>query len=148
MSLPNWSPSGRLGTAPTTAMHDWPACPQAFRALLVDADPALAGLIDEWLAPQGGTVVQEQPGGLGGHNGFDLIVVDVPFPRQGGSDLLRRLKDRHSGTPILALSSNFFPGVGGSGAVARSLGVAGVLAKPVTREALVGAVDKLLNPAT
>ena len=48
---------------------------------------------------------------------------------------------------MIALSSNFFPGVESTGAVARELGVAAVLPKPVTREALVAAVRRVLQIA-
>ena len=103
----------------------------AARILLVDADPVLAGLLEEWLAPLGCRLVEERP---------DLILADVAFPRQGGSQVLKRLGADYPGIPVLALSSNFFARIEGSGAVARALGVAGVLPKPLAREALVAAV--------
>lgn len=109
------------------------------RARVLDADPALAGLLEEWLAEAGCVIAPD--------GAADLIVVDVPIPRWGGAEALRRLAGEHAGTPILALSSNFLPGVGGSATVARALGVAAVLPKPVTREALLGAVEKLLGTA-
>jgi CheY-like chemotaxis protein len=101
------------------------------RVLLVDADPALAQLLEEWLSREGCVVVQERP---------DLVVVDLPFPRERGAEVIERLARAHRGTPIIALSSNFFAGIESSGAVARSLGVACVLAKPLTREALLDAL--------
>jgi two-component system nitrogen regulation response regulator GlnG len=101
------------------------------RVLVVDADPALAGLLEEWLSREGCTVVPERP---------DLVVVDLPFPRERGAELIERMARAHPGAPIIALSSNFFAGVEASGALARTLGVACVLAKPLTREALVNAL--------
>jgi len=71
----------------------------------------------------------------------------VPFPRQGGSGRLRGLAHDLPGTPILALSPTFFAGVTASGAVAHEIGVAGVLATPVRRDALVAAVRRLLGRA-
>jgi DNA-binding response OmpR family regulator len=117
-------------------------------ALLVDVDPALAALIGEWLDDAGVDVVAgDADGARERARGVDLAIVDVPFPRQGGSGRLRGLAHDLPGTPILALSPTFFAGVAASGAVAHELGVAGVLATPVRRDALVAAVRRLLGRA-
>lgn len=105
------------------------------RALLVDPDPVLAELLDEWLGEQGWRVSREARGR------YDLLLLDVPFPRDAaGVEAVRRAAREHPGAPILVLSSNFFAGVECCGPVARTLGVAGVLPKPVTRAALLAAV--------
>lgn len=114
------------------------------RVLLVDADPAVQGLLEEWLAAHGCAVEAGRSGADGGRDGFDLIVVDLPSPRQGCTEGIKAIAEAHPRTPILALSSSFFPGVDTTGAVARALGVAGVLAKPVTRSGLLDAVRRLL----
>ena len=113
------------------------------RVLVIDADCALTGLLDEWLCALGCTVVH---GGSAGDAGgpFDAAIVDVPYPRQGGVDLVGRVAARHPATPILALSSTFFARIECHGPVARALGVACVLPKPATREALTNAVRNLL----
>jgi CheY-like chemotaxis protein len=116
------------------------------RVLVVDADPALLGLLEEWLDGQGCRVVADG-NEAEAQDGFDLAVVDVPFPRQGGLCRLKRVAERHPGVPILALSSNFFAGIANTGMVARALGVAGALPKPVSREALLAAVGELLDAA-
>ncbi len=121
-----------------------PIDPAAPTVLLLDTDPALRGLVSEWLADGGYQVHHDEPRPDAGGTPPDLIVVDVPFPRQGGSDRLRRLADHHPGTPVLALSPTFLSGAGRHGAVARELGVAGVLPKPLTRDALLVAVTRLL----
>jgi CheY-like chemotaxis protein len=121
--------------------------PQAPRVLVVDADPALLALLDEWLAEHGCAVVHDRRAHDDTHDPFDLVVVDVPFPRQGAPDVLKRVASGNPGAPILALSSSFFAGIESSGAVARTLGVASVLPKPVTRDALIDAVDRLLPRA-
>jgi DNA-binding response OmpR family regulator len=105
--------------------------------LVVDADPALQDLLEEWLTAQGWSVTREG-------NPVDLIVVDLAHPLRSGQDVLRRLAAAHAGTPVLALSSSFFPSVAANGAVARTLGVAAVLPKPLTRDALVAAVRHTL----
>lgn len=113
------------------------------KILVVDADPALLGLLGEWLADLAEVTPRRSDAADDGAD-CDLVVVDVPFPRQGESNPLRRLADRHPDTPVLALSSTFFNGIDAHGAVARSLGVGGVLPKPVGREALLAAVRRLL----
>lgn len=119
---------------------------RARRVLVVDADPALLGLLEEWLSGQGLSVVADGTDEAAA-DGFDLAVVDVPFPRHGGLCRLRRVAESYPGVPILALSSNFFAGIASTGMAARTLGVAGALPKPLSREALLAAVGKLLDIA-
>lgn len=119
------------------------------RVLVADADCALFGLLEEWFAASGwqlAGVCGPADGTEDGApvDGYDLIVVDVPFPRQGTA-MLKALAAEHRGTPIIALSSNFFPGVESTGAVARELGVAAVLPKPVTRDALMAVAQRALK---
>jgi CheY-like chemotaxis protein len=109
------------------------------RVLVADADPALFGLLEEWLAACGCRVASSWSGA---RDGCDLILVDVPFPRHDGQTV-KALAGAHPHTPIVVLSSSFFPGVEACGAVARSLGVAGVLPKPLNREALLAALAAL-----
>jgi CheY-like chemotaxis protein len=105
------------------------------RIRVLDADPALHGLLEEWLADEGCRVVEHDP---------DLVLFDLPLPRQAGANLARQLAARHPGKRLVALSSNFFAGVEANGAVARTLGVDAVLPKPLTREALIGVLRQLL----
>src|SRR6185503_1597920 len=72
--------------------------------LVVGADPALRGLLAEWLQPLGHRVV-EQSGAA------DLVLVDIPNPRREGVEALRRIARQHPRAPRLVLSSSFFPGV-------------------------------------
>jgi len=116
-------------------------------ALLVDTDAALAELLATWLRDAGlhVRVAQhaDEPPNAGS---IDLIVADLSFPRERGGERLSHIAARHPGAPVLALSAAFFAGVPSHGALARELGVAAVLAKPVSRDALIGAVAKLLPP--
>jgi two-component system, OmpR family, phosphate regulon response regulator OmpR len=109
------------------------------RILVVDADPALRGLLEEWLAEEGCRVI-----GQDAQQDPDLVVFDLPLPRQAGASLARQLAARHPGKRLVALSSNFFAGVETNGAVARTLGVDAVLPKPLTRQALIGVLRRLL----
>ena len=112
--------------------------------LVVDADPALSTLIEEWLGAMGCAVAAD-PGDGTSDGPFDLAIVDLPHARTGGSDRIRRLAERHPGVPILALSPAFFPGVHACGPVARALGADCVLAQPASHAALTAAVRHLLD---
>lgn len=115
----------------------------AERVLLVDVDGALVGLLASWLADEGCEVVTARSCREANAEGFALAIVELPFPKQGGGDCVRRLSERYPGVPIVALSSTFFPGVECCGAVARALGAACVLPSPVPRETLIGALRQV-----
>ena len=115
--------------------------PGPLRILVVEADCALIGLLKEWLAALGRVLGRATDAG----ERYDVIVVDLPFPRQEGLDMVSALSREHPGTPIVALSANLLPGVEPSGQVARELGVACVLPKLVTREALMAEVTKVVK---
>lgn len=104
------------------------------RVLLVDADAALRGLIEEWLADEGCSLVERQP---------DVVLLDLP--RENGHEALRRVSNAHPLAPVIALSARFFDGIETNGAIARQLGVASVLPKPLTRDALVAALKRALR---
>lgn len=114
---------------------------RARRILVVDADSACVALLEQWLTDGGFEVVQNADVGAS----LDSAIVDVPQPRSGGTQALRLIADRHPGTPILAVSSAFFPGIEHCTAAPRMLGVDAVLAKPMSREALLNQVRRLLK---
>lgn len=116
-----------------------------YRIVVVDADSALLGLIQEWLGSHG-CIVSAGSSDAGPQPGaFDAVIVDLPFPRNHGLQVLARVRRLYPHTPVLALSAGFFAGVDSAGAVARSLGVSRALPKPVTREALVLATVTMLH---
>lgn len=112
--------------------------------LLADIEPAFEELIAQWLRDAGLHVLAEAPPPP---LRVDLLLVDLPFPRQGASPRLQQLADAHPGTPVLALSPTLFAGVAPRGDVARALGVAAVLPIPVTRDGLLAAVRGVLETA-
>ncbi len=128
--------AGRASTILTTE--------NAPRVRVVDADPALVAMIDEWLGEAGFVVIGEA-GVAAAAGDCDLVVVDVPYPRNGGREQMQRVALSNPGRPILALSSNFFSGIDCHGPIAREIGANCVLAKPFVREALIRAVSGLLG---
>jgi DNA-binding response OmpR family regulator len=107
------------------------------RVLVVDADEPLAELLEQWLEADGRRAVRDGTA--------ELVIVDLPNPRAGAAGVLGRLARERPGVPVLALSSNFLPGIESCGAVARWLGVAAALPKPVARDALLAVVGHLLS---
>jgi DNA-binding response OmpR family regulator len=115
---------------------------------LAEIEPELAALLAEWLAEVG--IVALGAGGsaegeLAWPQRVDLVVVDIPFPRLGAPAQLQGLTLAWPHAPVLALSGTFFANVAARGAVARELGVAGVMAKPVSRDAWLTEVRRLLE---
>lgn len=142
-----------MTTAPEAPRPDEdPAGPKppptpAAHVLLVDADPLLACLIEEWLAPEGLAVHPPLPGAPASRpppGGCSLVIVDLPYPRHTGVDSIREVASRHPGVPIIALSPTVFASVDLCGTVSRTLGVDCVLAKPTSRERLLGAVRRFV----
>jgi CheY-like chemotaxis protein len=109
------------------------------RILVAEADCAFVGLLKEWLAALGRVLgrADEAP------TRYDVIVIDLPHPRHEGQHMVSALSREHPGTPIIALCANLLPGVDPCGRVARELGVACVLPKPVTQEVLMAEVRKV-----
>jgi DNA-binding response OmpR family regulator len=115
---------------------------------LAGLEAELAALLAEWLAEVG--IVALVAGGSAEREPawpqrVDLVVVDIPFPRLGAAAQLQGLALAWPQAPVLALSGTFFASVAARGAVARELGVAGVMAKPVSREAWLCEVQRLLE---
>lgn len=139
--------TGPAPDAPAPTAHSGPAPASTIpapRVLVVDADRALFGLIEEWLQSEGCAVVAQGGADRLEDESFDLVIADLPYPRDCGVDSISRLSKRHPMTPILALSSTFFARIECCGPVSRALGVACVLPKPVSRQALIDAVRRAL----
>jgi DNA-binding response OmpR family regulator len=122
-----------------------PSTPAPRQVLLVDADPLLARLIEEWLAPEGFAVLTASVATtVATATACCLVIVDLPYPRRSGVDSIREVASRHPGVPIIALSPTIFASVDSCGTVSRSLGVDCVLAKPTSRDRLLGAVRRFV----
>ena len=125
--------------------------PRAPCVLVIDADADLAGLIEQWLQPEGlhvRTVPRPGPGGtlvLAGGLAMALVIVDLPFPSRAHVDALRAQLGPQGPVPVLILSSTVFASVDCCGPAARSLGADGLLSKPTTGDALRRAVRSLLG---
>lgn len=132
---PDDVPGDGPGTAPAKA--DAAAPPGV---LLLGLEPQMAALFDEWLAAPGRPVWH----GTAAHGAVGLVVTALAFPRQGGSQHLAQLHRARPGVPVIVLSPTLHAGVPPQGETARQLGAAAVLPTPVSRAALLAAVDRLM----
>jgi CheY-like chemotaxis protein len=117
------------------------AMPMTHRVLVLDSDALTQSMISEWLDADGWQVVEPALDQAAGD--VSLVVVDLPFPRAGALGALQAIRQEYPGVPLIVISSTVFANVGCSGSCAASLGVSGVLPKPVSRDSLIGAVRRL-----
>ena len=106
----------------------------------------MRGLLHEWLTAAGYAVrkqgLDEQPAG----DRTDLVIIDLHMPRQSGVEVVRAVQQAHRGTPVIAISARFRPGLEHSSWAAQALGVRQLIAKPFTREDLLEAVRAVIGP--
>lgn len=107
----------------------------------------MRALLQEWLCSAGYHVPETAPGNES-PNRADLVIVSISSPKHAGAHLLQEVQAAHPGTPLIALSGQFRCGLSTAGATAHSLGVAQIIAKPLTRDALLGAVHAMIGPPT
>lgn len=75
----------------------------------------------------------------------DLVILSVYLPKQTGARCAVDIRSAHVGTPVIAISGHFRPGIPAAGSTAQLLGVQQVVAKPVARENLLESVRCILN---
>ena len=78
------------------------------KILVVDDDLDLLGLV-AFALRQAGYLAIEAPDGRAGLEAFeaerpDLVILDVNMPRMSGLDLLREIRGRSAGTPVMMLT--------------------------------------------
>jgi DNA-binding response OmpR family regulator len=105
-----------------------------------EEDDLMRALLKEWLSEAGYRVCAETPCGAQCEGAADLVIVSVYMPKHRGAQLVRQVQAAHPGTPMIAISGQFRSGLSADGAAAQALGVQRVIAKPLTRAALLDAV--------
>jgi len=122
--------------------------------VVIEDDALLRSLLVEWLMSEGYRVdaadtFEAAMPGAGVAPSEDakprLLIVDVFMPRGRGIERLRSARSAYPGVPIVAISGQFRPGVGATGAAAEALSVDRVVAKPFEREAMLDAVRSLIG---
>jgi len=117
------------------------------RILVCEADDLMRGLIEEWLTSVGYCVRAVVPCNPAPEVAADLVIVDIEMPKYAGAQAADKIRAAHPRTPIIAISAQFRADLSTAGTTAQYLGVARVIAKPLTRNALLAAVSGIINPA-
>jgi DNA-binding NtrC family response regulator len=112
---------------------------------IYEEDQLMRALLQEWLC-SAGYHVHATPLSKGPASRVDLAIVSISSPKHAGAHMLREVQAAYPGKPVIALSGQFRGGLSTAGPAAQSLGVAQVIAKPLTRDALLGAVQDMIGP--
>jgi DNA-binding response OmpR family regulator len=115
------------------------------KIVIYEENDLMRALLEEWLSEAGYLVhaaaSHEPPGG----GPADLVIVSVYMPKHAGAQLVCKIQAIHPGTPVIAISGQFFAGLTANGAIAQSLGVQQAIAKPLNRLDLLAAVRALIG---
>jgi CheY-like chemotaxis protein len=116
--------------------------------VIYEADDLMRGLLREWLTGAGYCVSAVSSCGPRPEGEADLVIVNIEMPKHAGSRVADKIRAAHPGKPIIAISAQFRADLSTAGTTAQTLGVAQVIAKPLTRNALLAAVRAIMRPAT
>jgi CheY-like chemotaxis protein len=117
--------------------------------LVIDDDAIMRDLMADWLEAAG-YAVRKAGDCRAGVAALEaalpaLVVSDMWMPGPCGAEAIRRIRQKHPGVPLIAVSGHFGSGQGCSEQEALGAGAARTLAKPVKRAQLLGAVAELLG---
>jgi DNA-binding response OmpR family regulator len=112
---------------------------------IYEEDQLMRALLQEWLC-SAGYHVPDTPRGKKPPREADLVIVSICSPKHAGAHVLQEIQASHPGTPLIALSGQFRGGLSSAGTTAQSLGVAQIIAKPLTRGTLLEAVHATIGP--
>ena len=113
--------------------------------VLYEENDLMRALLREWMCEAGYHVRAGSLCGLQSAGPADLVIVSVYMPKHAGAQLVRETQAAHPGSPLIAISGQFRSGLSANGATAQSLGVQQVIAKPLTRAALLEAVRAIIG---
>jgi DNA-binding response OmpR family regulator len=113
--------------------------------VIYEGDFLIRALLKDWLEEEGYRVRFGNPCQAGADAPCDLVIVSIYMPKQNGSQSVRDIQAAHPGTPLIAISGQFRPGLAPTGATAKSLGVRQVVAKPLARKELIESVRGILQ---
>jgi DNA-binding response OmpR family regulator len=112
--------------------------------VIYEGDFLTRTLLKEWLGEEGHEVRFGNPCDPGVDSPCDLVIVSIYMPKQNGAQCVRDIQAAHPGTPLIAISGQFRPGLAAAGATAQTLGVRQVVAKPLNRKELLESVRGII----
>jgi YesN/AraC family two-component response regulator len=118
------------------------------RVLLIEDDDAVRSSLARILALLGHAVTEARNGKEGlelfSASGADLVITDLVMPEKEGLEVMMEIKKTHPNTRIIAISGGGRRAPGDILKIARHLGAARVLAKPMSFEEIKTAVTEVL----
>jgi two-component system capsular synthesis sensor histidine kinase RcsC len=115
--------------------------------VIYEADDLMRGLLEEWLMGAGYRVRGNAAHRCAQPGGADLVIASIYMPKQEGARLANDIQAAYPGVPVIAISAQFRADLSTAGRTAQTLGVCQVIAKPLTRDALLRAVTGIIGPA-
>jgi DNA-binding response OmpR family regulator len=112
--------------------------------VIYEEDRLTRGLLQEWLEQAGYRVRIGNRCDPHGDGQCDLVILSVYLPKQAGAQCTREIQSAHAGTPVIAISGHFRPGLPAAGSTAQMLRVQQVVAKPLARQELLESVRGIL----
>jgi DNA-binding NtrC family response regulator len=116
--------------------------------VIYEEDFLTRGLLEEWLREAGYRVRSGNTCDAGRDGPCDLLIVSVYMPKHTGPQCVRDIQAAHPGTPVIAISGQFRPGLAAAGTTAQALSVQQVVAKPLTRQKLLDCVHGILGTSS
>ena len=112
--------------------------------VVIDDDMAMRTLICEWLMAEGyrvrGLAAVEGRSGNGGNADVDLVIVNVLNLRSHGAQTLRDVQAAYPRSALIGMSTQLGRSLPSDSALARSMGVRRLVAKPLARDEMLAGV--------
>lgn len=115
--------------------------------VVIEEDMAMRALICEWLAGEGYRVRGLPAARAPREAGVDLVIVNVLNLRAQGADTVRQVQAMYPGAALIGISTQLGRSLSSDSDPARALGVSRLVAKPCTRDELLGAVTAAIGAA-
>jgi DNA-binding response OmpR family regulator len=121
------------------------------KIMVIEEDGAMRMLICEWLAAEGHKVGSASRHDLARAAAPDdavgLVVLDLPHPRTRAAEsasLVQSMREAYPHARVIGISTRLGRSLGSDSVAGRALGVDELLAKPCSRQDLLGAVAAAL----
>jgi DNA-binding response OmpR family regulator len=115
------------------------------RIVVYEEDVLTRGLLAEWLEGAGYQVRIGNRCNPEHDAPCDLVIMSIYRPKQVGTQCTQEIQAAHRGTPLIAISGQFRPGLEAAGTAAQMLNVRQVVAKPLVRKDLLESVRGIMR---
>jgi YesN/AraC family two-component response regulator len=120
------------------------------RILLIDDDDSARTVLRLMLNQFGHSVVEARNGKEGMelfmHANADLVITDIVMPEKEGLEVVKEMRRMVPSVKIIAISGGGRVNPTDYLRMAKFLGAAKVLTKPISSDALIGAINEVLRP--